>query len=221
MNYISARKNMVDCQLATNGIHNEALLDLAQIIPREDFLPASLAPVAYIDEDVIVDGYLYLMEPAVTMQMIQALTPKLSDLCLVIGDYGGYVTAILSALTASVSYLDDDGQYYDAAVAVWNKMSFCNVHKVESDIFGSKKDANQYDVIFIQGSVRDVSKDVVDKLSPHGRIVCVVRQDTSAPGRIMIYSKSGEGRLSKSALQTANTPFHNLFEQDAAQEFNF
>ena len=47
--FAQARKNMVDCQLNTNGITERKVLDAFGEVPREKFIPEPYKSVAYID----------------------------------------------------------------------------------------------------------------------------------------------------------------------------
>ena len=48
----TARRAMIDSQLRTSGVNEEYVLARMLAVPREDFLPADKASVAYIDRAV-------------------------------------------------------------------------------------------------------------------------------------------------------------------------
>jgi protein-L-isoaspartate(D-aspartate) O-methyltransferase len=88
--YAAARRNMVDSQLRTNRVTDEALLAAIAHIPRERFVPPTLSGVAYIDEDIPLGNERYLMEPMVLGRMIQAAEIQPSDSVLDVGCATGY-----------------------------------------------------------------------------------------------------------------------------------
>ena len=58
-----ARKNMVDCQIQTNGVVNNEILAAFGKIPRELFLPREVQGVAYNDEDILLGERQLYLEP--------------------------------------------------------------------------------------------------------------------------------------------------------------
>ncbi len=63
MNFTTARENMIECQLRTNGITDEAVLAAMSAVQRERFVPEGLRAVAFIDEDPDLGNGRHLMEP--------------------------------------------------------------------------------------------------------------------------------------------------------------
>lgn len=53
-NYAAARTHMVDSQIHTMGVVNEAILEAFRTVPREQFVPTDRMGVAYNDEDLAV-----------------------------------------------------------------------------------------------------------------------------------------------------------------------
>jgi len=68
----SARRMMVDGQVRTADIHNPDLLTAMLTIPRELFVPPSLAEQAYIDSDIDIAPGRVLLKPMVFAKLIEA-----------------------------------------------------------------------------------------------------------------------------------------------------
>ena len=51
-----ARANMVDCQVRTCDVTEHELISAMLSVPREEFVPSSKQSLAYIDEDMSLDG---------------------------------------------------------------------------------------------------------------------------------------------------------------------
>jgi protein-L-isoaspartate(D-aspartate) O-methyltransferase len=98
-----ARMNMVDCQIATGGITEHAILEAFAAVPREQFLPENLKTSAYLDEDLAIAPRQFLIEPLVHARLIQALAPKTGERAFVMGDPTGYGAAILAKFGVSLS----------------------------------------------------------------------------------------------------------------------
>ena len=56
IDFTKARRMMVDCQVRPADVTNRELLAALLAIPRERFVPAGLASVAYLDRDLPVDA---------------------------------------------------------------------------------------------------------------------------------------------------------------------
>ena len=87
---------MLDSQLRPNGIDDEALLAAMETLPRERFLPERLRGIAYVDEDVVLGGGHFLMEPLVPCALLQLADVGKTDKALDVGCGTGYATAVLA-----------------------------------------------------------------------------------------------------------------------------
>ena len=109
--YADARRKMVDCQLRTNDVTDHELLKAMGAVPRESFVPASRAALAYIDDDLPVessDGRRFLMRPATFGKLVQLAEIGPDDVVLLIGGASGYEAAVLARLAGSVVMLECD-----------------------------------------------------------------------------------------------------------------
>jgi len=117
MDFSAARRNMVERQVRTNKVTDEAVLEALAQLPRERFVPESLSAVAYIDEDVPLGNGRYLMEPMVFARLVQAAQLQPGDRVLDLGCGCGYSTAILSRLANQVIALESDSSCMAQPVA--------------------------------------------------------------------------------------------------------
>src|ERR1700732_4707479 len=76
VDFQAVRRAMVDGQVRTNDVTNLGLIDAMLEIPREAFVPAHLAALAYLDRDIELQAgngaARYLLKPVVTARLIQA-----------------------------------------------------------------------------------------------------------------------------------------------------
>ena len=63
---------MVDSQIRPNKVTDPRILDAMRRLPRERFLPAALAPLAYADQDVPLGNGRVLLQPMVIARLVQA-----------------------------------------------------------------------------------------------------------------------------------------------------
>src|SRR5258707_4663093 len=104
------RANMVAAQLRPNDVTNSRLRDAMLTVPRERFVPAAFAPVAYMEGEIPLGPRRVLLEPRAFAKLLQLANVGPNDRVLDIACGTGYSTAILSFLAAEVVALGDSAQ---------------------------------------------------------------------------------------------------------------
>lgn len=90
------RRAMVDSQLRTNGVTQSWVLAAMGSTAREDFVPAAMREVAYMDRAIGLDAGKILNPPVATALMLQTAEVTPDDEVLLIGNPAGYVAALLN-----------------------------------------------------------------------------------------------------------------------------
>ena len=85
MDYDAARQIMVDSQIRPNEVTDPDIVHAFLSVPREAFVPNAKKPVAYAEYEIRTGENRALWLPRDTAKMIDALDPKPSDVCLVVG----------------------------------------------------------------------------------------------------------------------------------------
>jgi protein-L-isoaspartate(D-aspartate) O-methyltransferase len=200
-----ARRNMVDGQLRPNRVTNAQLLAAVGELPRERFLPDAMRSVAYSDEDVPLGNGRYLMEPMVLGRLLQTLQAGLEDKALVVASGRGYGAALLARLVTSVVAVESDAGLAGSADQTIKALGFQNVTLVTGQAEAGAPQSGPYDVILIEGSVRQIPKAILDQLAEGGRLVTVLAGAPGALGVAQLVIKEG-GVTSGRPLFDAGTP---------------
>lgn len=202
----SARRlNMVESQLRTNKVTDPRIIGAMAEIPRERFLPARLAGVAYVDEDIPIGDGRYAMEPMVFARLVQAAAVRPTDVVLELGTGCGYGTAVLARLASTVVSVEPDPQFAAAASAVLSDLGIDNAIVVGGDPAAGHPAQAPYDVVVLGGAVASVPAALLAQLGPGGRLVAVRRPD-QGPGRACLWTRHPAG-VSELVLFDANTPW--------------
>lgn len=202
MNFAQARKNMVDCQIATMGIVDPVLLSVLNRIPRERFVPEDRQALAYTDEDLKLDRGRFLMEPLVLARLVQAAAIKPEDRVLAVGDSTGYAAAVLSCLAGAVVC-----PFLPAAESVWRDSGCGNIIQAGADAVKGCPDHEPYNVVFVAGSVPALPQVLLDQMRLDGRLLTVLRAPGAPVGKAVIVTKNGNAGHSSRILMDATTPF--------------
>lgn len=219
MNFELARKNMVDCQIHTNGVIDKRILNAFETIPREKFVPSRLQNTAFNDEDLRVAEGRYLLEPSVHARLIQALDLKPEGVVLDIGGGTGYSAAILSSIVSTVVVVESEPTFLDRLADTLDQLDIRNVATFSGDLREGNAGHAPYDSIIINGAVASVPQAILDQLAPDGRLVCVVKQAGKPMGEGTVFQKAENGSVSSYPLFDAATPYLEGFEPRAT--FNF
>ncbi len=207
IDFTQARKNMIDCQVATMGVVDPLLLDVLRAVPRERFVPDGKRDLAYIDEDLPLGQGSFLMEPLTFARLVQAAAPRPADSVLIVGDSTGYPAAVLARLVNKVVVAEAfHGQTADAR-PVWSELGDGNIFTAPGGPAQGCTEYAPYTLIFINGSVAAVPPSLLDQLAPNGRLVTVLRKSEIQDGRAVLVEKLDNGTHSSKILFDAGTPF--------------
>ena len=98
-----ARKAMIDSQLRTSGVNDAFVLGRMLAVPREDFLPDSKLPLAYIDRAIALEDGGHLASPLFYGKLLLEAAPRPTDRALVIEGGTGYLAELLRPLVADMA----------------------------------------------------------------------------------------------------------------------
>ncbi len=210
VDYTAARLNMVESQIRTDRVTDDALLEAFEQVPRELFVPEELRGVAYVDEDLAVGQGRHMMEPRVLARLLQAARPEPQDIVLDIGCGTGYATAILARLSATVVALEDGGDLAARANEVLGALEVDNAVVVEGPLNEGYAKQAPFNVIVVNGGVAKVPSAISGQLAEAGRLVTVVR-NSAGMGRAILMQRTG-GVVSSRTLFDAAVPVLPGFE---------
>jgi len=152
MNLEVAREQMIGQQLRAWGVLDERVLGVIREIPRESFVPAGWAGVAYADAAIPVGDGKSLPAPKIHGRMLQALDPQPGESVLEIGTGTGYLTACLARLAGHVTSIEIHEDLSEMARANLERVGIRNARLIVDDAFAMEF-SRRYDVIAVNGSL--------------------------------------------------------------------
>ena len=179
-----ARRAMIDSQLRTSGVNEEYVLARMLAVPREDFLPAEKAAVAYIDRAVSLGQAGHLAAPLFYGKLLLEAAPARDERVLVVEGGTGYLAELLRPLVAELATVS-------AADAAAGKVS------------------GTWSLIVIDGAIEQLPDALAACLAEDGRIVAglVLRQVT----RLATGRKVG-GKLVLQPVEDLGIPVLHAFD---------
>jgi protein-L-isoaspartate(D-aspartate) O-methyltransferase len=209
IDFTRLRRSMVDSQIRPNDVTDPRIIGAMLELPRERFVPAERANLAYLDDDLSVREAgrdrpaRFLLEPMVLARLVQAIELSDDDRVLDVGGTTGYSAALLAKLSAHVVALEDDADLSAAARRNLSGLGVANVEFATGPLAAGTPARGPYDAILLNGSVELVPEGLLGQLKEGGRLATVVRGDL--PGRATLYVRSG-GVVSTRPLFDAVVP---------------
>ena len=105
--FAQARRAMVDSQLRTSGVNADYVLRRMGDVAREDYVPAAVREIAYIDRAIALESGGFLPAPVVQGMMLQEAEPRADDHAIVV-DSSGYLAELLRPLVGTLTMLSPD-----------------------------------------------------------------------------------------------------------------
>ena len=207
---------MVDTQIRPSDVTKFPIIDAMLTIQRENFVPASHREAAYMGENLSLGPSRVMLEPRTLAKMLDALDISNSELVLDVGTGLGYSSAVIAHMAEAVVAVEEDEDLARDAQEALTEAGADNVIVHEGPLAEGAALHGPYDVIVLQGGVRELPQNLPDQLKDGGRIACLFVE--GALGEVRIGRKSG-GAISWRMAFNAGAPVLPGFDREAAFEF--
>jgi protein-L-isoaspartate(D-aspartate) O-methyltransferase len=127
------REAMVERQLRRRGITDQRVLDAFLQVPREAFVDAGQAHLAYGDHPLPIEAGQTISQPFIVALMIEAAGIRTGDKVLEVGSGSGYAAAIISRIAAEVVGIERQHDLVGASRERLARLEYENVTIVEGD----------------------------------------------------------------------------------------
>ncbi|GAB6968247.1 protein-L-isoaspartate O-methyltransferase [Komagataeibacter kakiaceti JCM 25156] len=177
--FVAARQRMVDAQVRPSQVSNPSVIAAMRALPRELAVPDSLRAFAYADNSLPLGEGRYLTEPRVIARMLQVSEISQGERVLVVGAGTGYLAALLATMDMDLTVvaLESEARLAEIGKALcftWAPQ----VHWREGALAKGAPDDAPYDLILIDGAVRQVPPALVEQLREGGRIIAPICRDS-------------------------------------------
>ncbi len=186
------RRNMVERQLQTFNVNDIPVLERFLNVPREAFLPADLAPLAYSDAGLFLKDSQgrkgrYQLPPLILARMLQDADIRPADKVLDVAGGAGYSAALLHGLAGEVVALENDPTLVAKAKENLRSIGIENVRVECGSLNDGLPDAGPFDAILIYGGVQEGLEKLFSSLKPNGRLIAIAKTDDDSSQQVVRY----------------------------------
>lgn len=165
---------MVEEQLVSRGIVDEATLLAMTEVPRHLFVDDAMASQAYGDHPLPISGGQTISQPYIVALMTQALKLSGTERVLEIGTGSGYQAAVLSRLCEKVYTIERVNQLLAGARRAFDQLRYYNIVSKFADGTNGWSEFAPYDAIIVTAAGPEVPKPLLEQLAEGGRMIMPV-----------------------------------------------
>ncbi|MEO7602814.1 MAG: protein-L-isoaspartate(D-aspartate) O-methyltransferase [Sphingomicrobium sp.] len=194
INFAAERATMVERQLRQRGIDDPAILEAFLAVPREMFVGAEYAHLAYGDHPLPIEAGQTISQPYIAALMIAAAAIGAGDRVLEVGAGSGYAAAVIGRIAKAVIGIERKPELAEIARERMRRFGYINVEIVAGDGTQGWPVAAPYDAILVAASGSHVPPALTEQLARGGSIVMPV----GGPGRdqkLIKATKRADGSL--------------------------
>lgn len=161
VDFAAMRAAMVASQLRTSDVNDTAVIAAMSRVPREDYVPAERRETAYVDRPIPLGNGRAINPPLATGRLLTVAEIMAGDKVLLLNDATGYAAALLDAMGAVVTVVDEGDRPAGLPGAA---------HWVQGRAGEGHEAGAPYDVILIDGVAEEISDALKAQLADGGRI---------------------------------------------------
>lgn len=197
-----ARADMVERQLRGRGIADDRVLAAMGRVPRERFVPESLAHLAYEDGALPIGYRQTISQPFVVATICELLDLDGDECVLDVGTGSGYQAAVLAELAAKVVTIERIPQLAEAARLALE--GYSNVEVRVGDGSLGVPDRAPFDAIAVAAAAPDIPPALVSQLVVGGRLV--VPRGTRSGQELVLVVRTPKGARAERSIPVRFVP---------------
>jgi protein-L-isoaspartate(D-aspartate) O-methyltransferase len=187
-------------------VFGEPVMAAMAEVPREEFVPADLKALAYINEPLPIGHGQTISQPYIVALMTDLLDLTAESVVLEIGTGSGYQAAILSRLAKQVYSIEKIPELYEAASRRLHELGYTNIETRCCNGYKGWEEKAPFDGIIVTAAASHIPSTLVEQLKPGGRMLIPVGLPFM-PQELMLVVKEEDGSSrTKSVLDVAFVP---------------
>lgn len=179
----TARRNMVEYQIRCCKVLDPDVLDMLETMPREEYLPANVRSLAYMEGHVPLPAGQEMLSPLQEAAILQHLQLDGTERILEIGAGTGYLTTLLAMRAGEVDSCEIHQELAEMARDNLESHGIRNAKVLHLNAMdAAAMEQNQdirdaYDVIVIGATLKEIPPHLKALLAKGGQLVAFVGQN--------------------------------------------
>lgn len=172
--YDLLRKQMLDQQIISRGIHDKRIHQVFLAVKRHLFVGEEYKAYAYGDYPLSIGYKQTISQPYIVAYMLDQLDLKSTDKVLEIGTGSGYQTALLSHLVKSVYTIEVVEEFLNHTRRLLNDLGYYNIsYKLDDGHLGWLVKA-PFDKIIVTCAASSFPDELINQLKVRGKMIIPV-----------------------------------------------
>lgn len=163
-------------EMKSKGIHDTAVLQAINSIPRHFFLDNAFEEHAYMDKAFPIDEGQTISQPYTVALQSQLLDVKKRDKILEIGTGSGYQSAILASMGATVYTIERHEQLFQKARSMFKQLKLNRIKSYYGDGFQGLIEFAPFDKIIVTAGAETLPEKLKSQVKVGGFIIIPVGQ---------------------------------------------
>ncbi|MCC7546839.1 MAG: protein-L-isoaspartate O-methyltransferase [Burkholderiales bacterium] len=212
-----ARFNMIESQIRTWEVLDQAVLDTLAEVRREEFVPPQYRSLAFVDMEIPLGHGEAMLAPKLEARLLQELTLQPADRVLEVGTGSGYQAALLAHRAAHVYSIELSADLSASAARKLARLGIGNVTlRVGNGALGWPEEG-PFDAILLTGSVPVIPPGLREQLADGGRLLAVVGEPPVMTARLVtqispgVYNETGLFETCIAPLREVRQPERFVF----------
>jgi protein-L-isoaspartate(D-aspartate) O-methyltransferase len=186
MSTTADRRRMVERQIRSRGVRDEAVLEAMRAVPRDRFVLPEYAEFAYEDTPLPIEEGQTISQPYIVAVMLEALELEPGDRVLEVGAGSGYAAAVMGRIVDEVIAVERHRTLADRAAERMSALGYDNVRVVAGDGTLGWPENAPFDAIAVAAGGPEVPRPLLDQLAVGGRLVIPVGEEARAQELIRV-----------------------------------
>lgn len=175
--FATMRRMMVDTQVRPSDVTSYPIIQAMLDVKREAFVPANMRAMAYVGDDIALDGGRVILDPRVFAKMLEVLDIQPDEMVLDIGSTLGYSAAVLAKLSEFVVAVDNDASLCAEAERSLVDQDIYNAAIYEGALNEGAEKHAPFDAMILEGAIAELPGSLSDQLKDGGRVVAIFDAD--------------------------------------------
>lgn len=213
----AAREAMIESQLMPCGVVAAPVVSAFYTVPREAFVAAGRAGLAYVDAAQPI-GAGRAMMPALSLgHLLQHVAVARGEATLVIGAGTGYAAALLAHMGAAVTALEADAVLAGRMQEILTDHAITGITVAHGPLAQGWAAHAPYGLMLLDGAIEELPPSLVAQLAEGGRVAAIVRGEDGVMRACQ--GRMAAGRLRLAPTAEASAPLIPEFRK--AERFRF